>query len=498
MKLRPHQELAIQMCRESIARGNRRVVIGACTSFGKTLTAIEMMRAAVAKGKRAVFICDRIKLVEQTLEACDKLGIPCGVIQGDHWRTDYRHPIQIASAQTLQRRIEKWGTRMFDFDLAIHDECHVLYEWQKEIMSRLSNIVWIGLSATPFSKGLGQHYQDLVVPITAEELLDQGYLAPVRYYAGRGIDVSKVKKRALQTGGSDFDPKALGEATENDTMLTGDIIKNWMKWGENRQTVAFTPSIRHSKHLVEQFRSAGIDAEHIDGFIDQDLRELLFEAHSASEFKVLSCSRLLNTGWDSPTTSCIIDAFPTRSPITWVQRVGRGMRTHPDKTDCIYLDHAGNVERMGFAELVVPESLDDGSKRFNERDQIKEQKKESKPRECPACFQQMVGLRCKACGYEVPITEALKHDDQILEEVGEAKKDGKAMSMDQKAVLFSELLFYADTRGYSRGWAAHKYREKTGVWPRGLDTPVVGEVSQGTLNWLKHKQIQWAKRREKA
>lgn len=492
MKLRPHQELAIQMCRESFARGNKRIMLAAPCSFGKTITAITMLVNAASRGRRAMFVCDRIKLVEQTIEACERYGIDVGVMQGqDHYMTDHTKQIQIASVHTLMRR-----RRMPDVDFMVIDEAHVLYQCLKDYMEKCSAVPVVGLSATPFSKGLGKYFQDLIVPITPEQLLDQGYLSPIRYYGGKTADVSKIRKRAIGTGGSDFHPDDLAGAYEDNDELTGDIIKNWMTYAENRQTVAFSPSIKHSKYLVEEFRKAGIEAEHIDGYMDSDLREILMEAHDAGEFKVLSCSRLLNTGWDSPTTSCIIDCFPTRSQIVWVQRVGRGMRTAEGKQDCLYLDHSGNTQRLGFAEQIIPSSLDDGEKRFDETNQVREKKK-SEPKPCPACHQMMVGPKC-VCGYERPMSERIKTSDEMLVEIKEAKKANRELSAQQKAAFLGELQLYAKTRGYSDGWAAHTYRAKTGVWPNKVTAQPATEVSKETMGFIRHKMIKYNKGKQKA
>lgn len=65
--------------------------------------------------------------------------------------------------------------------------------------------------------------------------------------------------------------------------------------------------------------------------------------------------------------------------------------------------------------------------------------------------------------------------------------------MAEKSAWYSSLLRYARFKGYSEGWAAHKYREKMGVWPRSLvvdpNKPMLKEVE----SWLMHKQIAYAK-----
>lgn len=486
MQLRPHQEKAVQMLRHSIRSGNRCPILAAPCSFGKTITAAALLQNAVDKGKRAIFICDRIKLVQQSLEAFTDHGLNFGVIQGNHELSNRHAPIQIASIQTLARR-----PYIPEFDFAVVDECQTHYKSLTKIMETYNAVPFIGLSATPYSKGLGKHYDDVIVPITPRQLLDQGYLCPVDYYGGKSVNVKGIKSKALSTGGSDYDPSSLAKATEDDKGLVGDIVHNWLKHGNNGQTIAFSPSIKHSKHLVETFNKAGITAEHIDGYMDLEERDMIYNAHDAGEFKILSCSRLLNTGYDAPKVSCLIDCFPTKSLITYVQRAGRVMRTSEGKEKAIYLDHAGNVARHGFAEDIVPDTLDDGEQRFNEKNQTKE-KKEPKVKECPQCHQQMVGLRCK-CGYEIPIKEQLETTDEILVKLTPEQRNRKHTTED-KSVFYSELLLYCRSKGFKASWASHKYRERYGVWPNAIKPHMVeGGISEETRKYIISSQIRWSK-----
>lgn len=491
MELRPHQELAVQMLRESLRKGNKRPILAAPCSFGKTITAAHMLAEAAKRGKKGIFICDRIKLVQQALEAFDYHGLDVGVIQGDHERTNWYAPIQIASIQTLSRR-----SRMVEFDFAIVDECHVAYKGLIEYMNAYSAVPFIGLSATPYSKGLGNVYDDIVVPITPRQLLDQNYLTPVDYYGGVHVDTKGMKRRALPTGGTDFDPNELSKAIESDENLVGDIIKNWFKHAEGRQTIAFTPSIKHSKHLVEMFEAHGVSAVHIDGYMDDEERQWIFRGHDAGEFKILSCSRLLNTGYDAPQVDCLIDCFPTSSTISYVQRAGRIMRTAPGKDNAIYLDHAGNVRRHGFAEDIVPDALDDGKKKFSERNQIKD-KKEPTVKQCPQCYQEMVGIRCK-CGYEVPRSEILKTDQQELQKI--KKADNKVYTVQDKMRWYGELVGYCHKNNHKIGYASYLYKEKFGVWPNHVKNksyPIPPVLSDDVRGFITHTMIKRSKRNDR-
>ena len=493
MQLRPHQDLAINLLRQSLSQGHKRPILAAPTSFGKTITAAAIIKSAVSKGKKVVFICDRIKLVQQAVDSMMSHGIEVGVMQGDHWMTDPSKRVQVASIQTLAARAKN-SRRHLEFDLAIVDECHTVPKYLVELMEMYNAVPFIGLSATPMSRGLGKYYDDLIVPITTRDLQAQGFICPADYYAGRKIAMEGVRTKALPTGGYDYDDRDLSANIEKDTKLNGDIIKNWKLHAEGRQTVAFTPSIRHSKQLVKEFQEAGIGAEHIDGYMNHEEREAILKAHDNGEFLILSCSRLLNTGWDSPKTSCLIDAFPTRSKITWVQRVGRVLRTSPGKENAIILSHTNNVAMHGFAEDITPAELDDGEKQYNEKNLTTDKDKpEPKMRECPQCYREFFGIRC-SCGYEVPIKVQMETTDEELQKV--AKADNKIYSKEQKEVWLGSLLKHARMKGYSEGWAKHKYKEKFGVWPNKIQNTHVSEIPKEISSWIVSQNIRWSKRKD--
>jgi len=489
MKLRPHQEKAIELLRQSFKAGNSKPMVAAPCSFGKTHLAAYLMKSTQNKGNKAIFVCDRIKLVDQTIDAFEDWDIYYGVIQADHHLTDYAAPIQVASAQTLGRRLADGYEP--DFQLCIIDEAHVTHAAVKTLMELYPKAKFIGLSATPYSKGLGLIYDDLLVPASTLELLQAGYLCPVEYYAGAQVDLSGIKSRSLPTGGTDYDPVALSNAVESQKeRLTGDIVRNWLEHGQNRQTAAFSPSIAHSKYLVEMFRKAGIKAEHIDGYTDQQERIRLFKGHDNGDFKILSCSQLLTTGWDSPTTSCLIDCFNTKSKIQFQQRAGRIFRTAPNKEYAIYLDHAGNIARNGFPEHLVPESLSKHEKKFKEDKQLKE-KQEKEPKTCPKCSRIMAAKKC-LCGFEFNYTTELESDNKMLVRI----KSGNAKPEDRiyMGQFYSSLIKIARSRGYSDGWAAHKYKEKFNRWPRSLDINYTGEILPEVTNFVISRQIAWSKR----
>jgi DNA repair protein RadD len=170
--LHPHQERAIAMLKRSLGTGHRRPVVQAPTGFGKTVLAGAIVRGALAKGKRIMFVVPAISLIDQTVQSFASEGIRnIGVVQADHPMTNYAMPVQVASAQTISRR-----ARMPEVDLVVIDECHRWFRFYETWMADWNAIPFIGLSATPWTKGMGKHFDDLVIASTTQELIDAGFL----------------------------------------------------------------------------------------------------------------------------------------------------------------------------------------------------------------------------------------------------------------------------------------------------------------------------------
>lgn len=363
--------------------------------------------------------------------------------------------------------------------ILVHN-CHGISQALIKLMEMYNNVPFIGLSATPYSKGLGKYYTDLVVPITARELLEMGWLCPVKYYAGEQPDLSAIKLKTDKLGTKDYDPASLAIEMEKPKLI-GDVVATWKKLGEDSQTIAFCPSISHSRGLVEEFNRSGVKAVHIDAYTEPEARQKIYQMHNDGEFKILSCSSLLNTGYDSPTTRCIIDCYPTKSLIRFIQRAGRIMRIAPGKEYGIYLDHSSNVCRHGFAEDIVPDCLHDGEKQFQEEAQVKKDEKKE-PIICECCNAIMVAGKCLVCGHEV---KRKKKDLEVV--AGELQEVDKGIDQ----AFYSGLLHHARQKGYDDGWAYHKYKEKFGSAPLGAKKEAMPDVR--VAGYIKHLNIKRAK-----
>jgi DNA repair protein RadD len=474
-QLRPHQTTAIQLLRESFGKGNKTPLLQAPTGFGKTLIAVDIIKSALAKGKRVLFVVDRITLIDQTSEAMDKHGIEHGVIQGDHWRVN-NQPFQIASLQTFMKRRNKPN-----FDLIIVDEAHGLYKSFVDFMTKTwNNLPYIGLSATPFTKGLGNIYDDLIVVESTQSLIDNGYLCDFTAY-GAPIDMTGVRTTAGDYNGKDLEVKV------NKKKIVGDVVKTWLRLGENRQSVCFAVSVAHSEAIVDEFLANGVAAAHIDAHTSSEERERILTAHADGHIKILSNVGITTKGWDSPDTTCLIYARPTKSLMLHIQILGRILRVSSCGSDALILDHGGNIARLGFPTDQLPEFLCNGNKDETESKKADAaEKKEKLPTPCEKCTHLSTEFICPKCGHKPAMIPNVEMVDAKLEKL-------KKVPATEKARWLGELLGYARSKGMNDGWASHKFNEKFGHFPaRKVGIPAVAP-SPEVLGYIKHLNIKWAK-----
>ena len=79
---RPFQLSAHEALRQGFKNGHKNQIIMAPTGAGKTYLGLRVCNEAMQRGKRAVFLCDRTTLINQTSEVADAYGLKQhGIIQ---------------------------------------------------------------------------------------------------------------------------------------------------------------------------------------------------------------------------------------------------------------------------------------------------------------------------------------------------------------------------------------------------------------------------------
>lgn len=489
LELRPYQAAAIQALRTGLAQGYLRQMLYGPTGCGKTALSVGLVMGARMRGKRVAFLANRIQLVDQASLTFRRYGIEHGVIQGTNSRREYED-VLVCSIQTIARR------GLPDVDFIIIDEAHGV-AGSKEYRGIIEKFVGkpvIGLSASPFAKGLGKIYPELGGPLferlvsaaSISELIGEGHLVDCDIYAPSEPDMTGVKQVRNKFGEMDFSDMDVGEAVDKPELI-GDIVSHWFKHARGTPTVVFASNIAHSKHIVEQFLAAGITAEHIDCYDDTEDRRAALKRFETGQTTIISNSALLAEGWDAPFCQTLILARPTKSLIRYIQMAGRVLRPASGKSRALILDHSGTVKHLGFPTDDLPLELDDGKPKKSSASK----KKEKLPTACPSCAYMKTSHACPACGFAPERKNSVEiAEGELVKQERGAKKTKATMA--EKQQFYSELLGLAAMRGYSQGRVANIYRDRFGVWPNSMKHDAC-EPSKETRRFVQSRNIAFAK-----
>ena len=486
LELRDYQQHAIELLRDGFRDGHQAQILYLATGGGKTEVAISLLDAARKKGTRAAMLLDRIVLCDQTSKRLDKYYIDHGVLQSGHWRYRPSELIQVCSAQTIEKRGSFPG-----LSLLIIDEAHNSRAATLEFIKNNPQVKVIGLTATPFTKGLGATYTHVVSPITTKKLVDAGSLVPLRVFVAKEIDMEGAKKVAGEW--------SQAEATSRGKKITGDIVAEWVKkthevFGKPEKTIVFCAGVDHGIDLQQKFQEQGYNFVSISYRDDDDFKRDIIEDFNKPDSNIIGliATDILTKGFDSPAVRIGVSARPfSKSLSSHIQQMGRVMRPYPGKEFGLWLDHSGNYIRFREDWEDVFENgvneLEDGKEKAKKEPTEKE-KKEAK---CPACgaLWPRGSDTCAHCGHVREKKSLVQSVPGMMEELG-------SMSRDDKQAWWNQIQWKIKFHGWSSGRGAHVYREKFGVWPRGLVDGVPEppgpafekHVRAGLIRYLKGKR----------
>lgn len=451
--LRPYQSELIARTRTLMSKGVRSVLLQAPTGSGKTALTAHMLSNAARKNKTSWFIVHRTELLEQSNIAFRKQGIFHGFVAAGFYEQP-RASVHICSINTLVNRFK----RLPRPDLIVWDECHrqAAASWAK-VYEHFKDAYHIGLSATPVrldGKGLGQFYQEMVSGPSVKWLIENGYLSQYKMFAPTNLNLNGVHKRM-----GDYVASELEAAVDRPT-ITGDAIREYKKRCFGKRAIVFAVSIKHSNHIVESFRRAGIPAEHVDGETPKFERQCAMKRFATGETKIISNVALFTEGLDLPLIESAILLRPTTSLGLYLQMIGRALRPADGKEYATILDHAGNCKMHGMPDEDRTWSLDGFTKESREKNGGPSVKV------CPVCFAAQFSGKpvCGFCSHVFEIKSRLVDEvEGDLEEITKVKTPEETRRDQERDAKTLDVLYRLGvSRGYKnpRQWAFHVHQAK--------------------------------------
>lgn len=489
-ELRPYQESSIDGLREGFRTGHKRQVLAAATGAGKSIMALSIIDNARKKGTKTLFMCDRRVLVDQFSRHLDQHNIDHGVYMAGHWRYRPHENVQIASIQTIEK-MGQWPAS----DIVIVDEIHaVMRRSLKEFIKNNPEVKVLGLTATPYHEEMGNYFTNIVNVVSMEQLVQEGFLVPYRVFVATEVDTIGVKVTAGEWQKDELEKRGL--------QIVGDVVADYIRianevWGKPKKTIVFSCGVAHGTELAKRFNEVGLNFVQISYLDDEEYKQQVLEDFAKPDTDIVGIisSDILTRGFDNTGVEHVVIAKPLRKAFSMhVQMIGRGARPHPGKKFCVIQDNAGNWLRFqeDWDELFHEgtKSLDSSKDKKQRKEKTKKEKESSKCPKCSALWASGSDT-CIQCG----------HVRQRANKVGSVPGEMEELTANQqlkfqfedKQNWWAMCQYKVAVSGWSKGRAAHTYKERFGVFPRGLDDKQVKTPTVEFEKFVKAKLIRYLK-----
>jgi DNA repair protein RadD len=400
---RPYQQKAIDATFDYLKGGGKHPLLALPTAAGKTYVIGGIIDRALREGYEHILILSHVKeIIKQDKEGVEKVVNRDVAIYSAGFEVKQINKLTVAGIQSAYRKPELFA----HFDMIIIDECHLISpnseSMYQQFLAGMTDIPRIGLTATPFRLKEGYIYgpdkmfdgiaYDLTSMEKFNQLIRDGYLSNLTTKATG----TKLITEGVKITAGDFNEKALAEANNRMEITTACIDEIIAKGADRKKWLAFAIDIAHAESIAEVFCSKGVKAAVLHSKMEED-RDQVIRRFKDGEFRCLVNVNILTTGFNVPDIDLVALLRPTQSPVLHVQTIGRGMRVAPGKHDCLILDFAGNISRLGPINDVRVTRKRKGKGGG------------AMVKECPQCSE-LVHLRveiCPACGHKFEFKQKL-------------------------------------------------------------------------------------------
>jgi DNA repair protein RadD len=413
MDPRPYQTEAVKSARKATKKHGNSLLVAA-TGLGKTAMGGFYLADEFEAGSatKALVLQHTDELLQQNSETINAItGLSSSVVKAES--NDWSGDVVYASIQTLGR--EKRRADMPAFSHVIYDETHLISAPQPQAVlahARHLNPKFqlLGLTATPGrgdGRGLRGSFDNICANYNIAYGVKHGFLVNPRVFT---IETG-FNPDNLPRSGSDYDMNAA--ALQIDTKADNQrVVEEWLQRCPERQTIAFSTTVKHAKAMAEAWSAVGVITEVVSGDMPPAERKEVIAAFKAGRIQVLCNAMVLTAGFDHPPVSCVVINRPMLSLVTFIQAVGRGLRKvdpekfpgWPAKTDCVVLDFCGAAARHGTLEFEI--DLETGGA----EGKIKPYK------QCPSCYGYVPSAArcCDLCGHVWHVAEDASGRPRII------------------------------------------------------------------------------------
>lgn len=425
---------------ETVHDASRNPVLVLPTGTGKSVIIAYIIQRAVQtwKGVKVLMLTHVGELVKQNAGKLSTIWpeADIGICSATLGHKDTENSIIFGNVQSVAPLLKRDPNVFGQRNLIVIDECHMLSEDEnsqyRQVIAALKKLRpqmrVLGLSATPYRMKGGYLteqknavFTDIVYDLNSqfERLIREGYLAPVTTLKTKPhVDLTGVGTRA-----GDYKLDELQKACGDDAMLKNSLVEVIKRSSGRKAWIVFIAGIENCNKCAQILREMSVSAYAVNSSFSTEENAAKIEAFRKGEIRCLISADQLTTGFDVPQVDLIAMLRPTKSPGLYVQMIGRGLRPAEGKKDCLVLDFARNIERLGPINNPY----------IRARTEKKASSKQQAPvRTCPGCqaYIPVQATVCPHCGQKIERNLELELQAGVLIErtFGHQPKPGRKIA----------------------------------------------------------------------
>lgn len=320
--------------------------------FSSIISDIKTWGVQNGEDVKILIIAHRIELIDQISENLERYKVSHGIIAGGKPR-DLRFPVQVASVQTITHRNNLDVAGDLNVNFIIVDEAHhCVANSYKKLWEMYPNAKKLGVTATPWrmnNGGFESVFDRIIISQSIQNFIDAGWLAPYDYYS---ISINSEIQKEIDSitefdVEGDYKISALEKKIDT-TRVRAQLLDSYLKYAKGKKGIIYSISRKHSDHICQEYREAGINIVRIDSKTPKDERKLYVDRFKKGLIDIIVNVDIFSEGFDCPDIEFIQLARPTKSLVKYLQQVGRGLRPTAGKSICLILDNVGLHFQFGL------------------------------------------------------------------------------------------------------------------------------------------------------
>ena len=343
--------------------GAKRALLISATGTGKTYASAFAVRED--NPHKILFIVHREQIAKQAVASYKRVfgtSKKFGLLSGN--AKDYDADYLFSTMQMMAKAETLEHFKQDEFETIVIDEVHrVGAESYQKILNYFLPQFWLGMTASPERTDGFDIYtlfdHNIAYEIRLQQALEENLLCPFHYFGITDLEID----------GEIFDDNS---GVRNFARLVSDervdyVLEQAKYYGHSGDKVkglVFCSSKKEAVELSDKFNKRGYRTVALCGGDSQEKREECIERISSDSqencLDYIFTIDIFNEGVDIPAINQVIMLRPTKSPIVFVQQLGRGLRKADNKEYVVILDFIGNY----MNNFMIPIALS-GDRSYN-------------------------------------------------------------------------------------------------------------------------------------